>query len=344
MSVPLSAETYSRLAITKVYEADDRDACVTSLDFDDNGQFLISSLTNESIHLYDAHKGKYSKPVFSKKYGCHLAKFTHTSKNCVYASTKEDNTIRYLSLTDNVFIRYFKGHKGLVNSLEVSPVQDIFVSASLDDTVKLWDIRTSNAQAMIPSARPSYLAFDPAGLVVATASESTGKIELRDVKQFAVPFETFILPKGFKFNKIEFSNDNKYILVSSTNGDHLILDAFDGKLICQLGKVTPIPPRAWPDSGAATFTPCGKFVFAGNGDGTVSLYNLKSEPGKPLPKVLHPISSLKGDTRPRMCAFNPKYLQLITADSQLVSKNLQSSFFKSILTKIIKSMWLPDFD
>lgn len=320
MSLALTAETYTKLAITKVYEADDRDACVTSLDFDDNGQFLISSLTNESIHLYDASKGKYSKPVFSKKYGCHLAKFTHTSKNCVYASTKEDNTIRYLSLTDNVYIRYFKGHKGLVNSLEVSPVQDVFVSASLDDSVKLWDIRTSNAQASVPSERPNYVAFDPSGLVVAIASESKERVELRDVKQFdSKPFESFSLPKGFKFNKIEFSNDNKYILMSSTNGDHLILDAFYGHLICQLGKVIPIPPRAWPDSGAATFTPCGKFVFAGNGDGTVSLWSLKTEPGKTLPKVIYPISSLKGDTRPRMCAFNPKYLQLITADSQLVS-------------------------
>ncbi|CAM9016956.1 unnamed protein product [Wickerhamomyces anomalus] len=201
-------------------------------------------------------------------------------KNCVYASTKEDNTIRYLSLNDNSYIRYFRGHKGLVTSLEVSPLQDVFCSASLDDTIKLWDTRTSSFQASIPSEKPSYVAFDPSGLVIAVASEATGKVELRDAKQFdAMPFQTCQLPKE------------------------------------------PIPPRAWPDTGSACFSPDGRFVFAGNGDGKVALWDLNVEPGQKLPPVLPPISKLIGDTKPRMCAFNPKHLELITADTQLVSTN-----------------------
>lgn len=322
MSVPLTPETYSKFRVSKVFESTDPEACITSLDFDDSGQFLISTLTNESINLYDAFKGTYSKPIYSKKYGCHLAKFTHQQKNCVYASTKEDNTIRYLSLNDNSYIRYFRGHKGLVTSLEVSPLQDVFCSASLDDTIKLWDTRTSSFQASIPSEKPSYVAFDPSGLVIAVASEATGKVELRDAKQFdAMPFQTCQLPKGFRFNKIEFSNDNKYFLLSSTNQKHMILDAFDLFVHTELGETEAIPPRAWPDTGSACFSPDGRFVFAGNGDGKVALWDLNVEPGQKLPPVLPPISKLIGDTKPRMCAFNPKHLELITADTQLVSTN-----------------------
>lgn len=336
MSSPLSAETLSKFTVSKTFQSTDPDACITSLDFDDSGQFLISTLTNESINLYDASKGAFVKPIYSKKYGCHLAKFTHQQKNCVYASTKEDNTIRYLSLNDNSYIRYFKGHKGLVNSLEVSPIQDVFCSASIDDTVKLWDIRTSSFQASIPAERPSFVSFDPAGIVLAVGSETTGTVELRDIKQFAaMPFITFQLPKSFKYNKIEFSNDNKYILLSSLNNNHLILDAFEGFIVTQLGDTQPIPIRAWPDSGSACFSPDGRFVFAGNGDGRLYLYDLKTEKDKKLPPVLQPTARLVGDTKPRMCAFNPKLLELVTADSQLVSVLIRREILRSILTSNI---------
>lgn len=48
--------------------------------------------------------------VNSKKYGVDLIHFAHASKDAVHCSTKVDNTIRYLSLHDNKYIRYFMGH------------------------------------------------------------------------------------------------------------------------------------------------------------------------------------------------------------------------------------------
>jgi len=47
----------------------------------------------------------------SKKYGIDLPRFTHRSTNIIYASTKEDDTIRYHSLHDNKYLQYFRGHK-----------------------------------------------------------------------------------------------------------------------------------------------------------------------------------------------------------------------------------------
>ena len=40
--------------------------------------------------------------------------------------------MRYMSVHDNKYIRYFLGHKARVISLDVSPINDTFVTSSQD--------------------------------------------------------------------------------------------------------------------------------------------------------------------------------------------------------------------
>lgn len=54
-----------------------------------------------------------------------------------------------MSFYDNKFLRYFKGHTKQVVGLEMSPQDDTFLSSALDDTVRLWDLRTPNCQACL---------------------------------------------------------------------------------------------------------------------------------------------------------------------------------------------------
>lgn len=79
---------------------------ITSVDFDDTGEWCVTAGEDETIQVYDCKRGKYapcflkgallmcrhSKTLYSKKYGVHLARFTHHSQNVIYASTKEDGT------------------------------------------------------------------------------------------------------------------------------------------------------------------------------------------------------------------------------------------------------------
>lgn len=85
----------------------------------------------------------------SKKYGVDLIHFAHANKDAIHSSTKIDNTIRYLSLHDNKYLRYFLGHTKKVVSLCMSPLDDMFLSGSLDKTIRLWDLRTNNCQVKI---------------------------------------------------------------------------------------------------------------------------------------------------------------------------------------------------
>lgn len=66
---------------------------VLSLDFDDKGESLITSETDESIQLYNVLDGTFKKSLYSKKYGVKLAKFTHNATSIIYASTKENGAL-----------------------------------------------------------------------------------------------------------------------------------------------------------------------------------------------------------------------------------------------------------
>src|SRR5438045_8454133 len=69
-------------------------------------------------------------------------------------------------------------------------------------------------------------------------------------------------PRMPEFSRLEFSNDEKSILVGTNGGVHYILDAFDGGIKARLTEHTSNPS---PDlsSGDVSFTPAARYVMAG---------------------------------------------------------------------------------
>ena len=49
---------------------------------------------------------------------------------CLQVPSPTENTIRYLSMHDNKYMRYFRGHTEEVTSLDISPNSDAFLSAA----------------------------------------------------------------------------------------------------------------------------------------------------------------------------------------------------------------------
>lgn len=126
---------------------------------------------------------RHTKTLYSKKYGVHLARFTHRSSAILYASTKEDDTIRYHSLHDNKYLQYFRGHKRRVVSLEMSPVDDTFLSGAVDDAVRLWDLRSPSAQGHLRVKGHPVVGYDPSGAVFAVALNERNAVLLYDIKK-----------------------------------------------------------------------------------------------------------------------------------------------------------------
>ncbi|KAI7963088.1 hypothetical protein MJO28_001182 [Puccinia striiformis f. sp. tritici] len=294
----------------------------TSISFDDEGEHLIATAEDESLQLFGARNGKHLKQAFSKKYGCSLARFTHKSSAVIHASTKEDDTIQYLSLHDKTYIRYFKGQKRRVVSLEMSPRDDTVLSGSTDDTVRLWDLRSPSCQGVLNIAGQPCVAFDPSGLVFAIALNMKQTILLYDLREF--DSEPFIA---------------KHIEdpVLAPGDIHYVLDAFNGDILARLeghqglGYAPPLDSMFPGQSGSSeetTWTPDSRYVFSGSADGKVSVWDVQPPKVDPIhamraPESPHatwqPLKVYDGHLgNPSRCVgFNPRLGMLATAATEL---------------------------
>ena len=201
----------------------DHQARINSVDFSKDGELLLSSGDDQHVYIYSCQHGTQVQTSQCRKYGVESARFTHDPFSIIAASRNDyDHGIRYLSLHDNRYMRFFKGHTDRVVALEMSPKEDTFASASADDTVRLWDLRTTDCTGVIRFAggRRAAIAFDLQGMVFA-ASGGGGQTKMYDVRAYDKgPFATFTPDMGgpIDFSSVKFSHDGKLMLLGTTQG------------------------------------------------------------------------------------------------------------------------------
>ncbi|XP_067144914.1 WD repeat-containing protein 82-like [Centruroides vittatus] len=302
MNMKLVDHVVKSFRIAKVFnENADR---INSIDFSSNGETLISSSDDDSIVIYDCERGTHRKTLHSKKYGVDLIRYTHAANTAIHCSTKVDDTIRYLSLHDNKYIRYFSGHSKKVVVLSMSPIDDTFLSGSLDKTIRLWDLRSPNCQGLMHLTGRPVGNFDPDGVIFAVGINSE-IVKLYDLRSFDKgPFNSFNLAHetNCDWTGLKFSPDGKTILIS-TNGQviHLI-DAFGGSALQTF--TDHVNNRAIPLE--ASFSPDSQFVFSGSTDGNIHVWN--SESG-----VETAILNCEYNGPMHCVQFNPKFMMLASA-------------------------------
>jgi len=285
---------------------------INSVDFSVSGDTLISSSDDESIVIYDCQTGTPKRSLNSKKYGVDLIHYTHASNTAIHSSTKIDDTIRYLSLHDNKYIRYFQGHEKKVVTLCMSPIDDKFLSGSLDQTIRLWDLRHPVCLGLMHLPGRPVANFDPEGLIFA-AGISSETIKLYDLRSFEKgPFSNFKITKDMRDQNIEwtglkFSPDGKTILVS-TNGSMIkLIDAFNGNVLQTFtghANARNIPLEA-------SFTPDAQFVLCGSSDGKIHIWN--AEKGNKVAVL----NSEHSDTI-QSVQFNPKFMMFVSTCQQMI--------------------------
>ncbi|KAI0833258.1 WD40-repeat-containing domain protein [Trametes gibbosa] len=321
---------------------------ITGISFDDRGDQVITAAEDETFRLYNCKSGKQVKILYSKKYGVDLPRFTHKNTAILHASTKEDDTIRYHSLHDNKYLQYFKGHKGRVTSLEMSPVDDGFISGSMDKTVRLWDLRSPTCKGLLNLPASPVVAYDASGLVFAVGVNQYSRILLYDQANFdKAPFMTVTLedptlslvsfpPRAIYMTSLAFSTDGKYLLVGCSGDAHYIMDAFDGYLLAKLEghiglerRKLDIPPNIEPSKGCSgeevSWTPDSKFVVSGSLDGKIYIWDVQILPQAPKPIDLKshplrllPLAALEGHPGPSRCVkYNPRFAMLCSAGVEL---------------------------
>lgn len=281
---------------------------INHLDYTADGTTLITSSFDDSIIVYDCNSGTKSRSVNSKKYGVDLIHFAHANKDAIHSSTKVDNTIRYLSLHDNKYLRYFLGHTKKVVTLSMSPLDDMFLSGSLDKTIRLWDLRTNNCQGLMQLPSRPIAAFDPEGLIFAAGINSE-TVKLYDLRSFDKgPFDTFnlVAETNVEWTGMKFTPDGRNILIT-TNGNFMrLIDAFCGNISHTLTG----HENEKNETLNATFSPDSKYIFCGSSDDTILCWSRDSG---------RIVERLKADHTGTIenVMFNPKFFMLASACSQL---------------------------
>uniref|UniRef100_A0A2P2JQJ9 WD repeat-containing protein 82 n=2 Tax=Rhizophora mucronata TaxID=61149 RepID=A0A2P2JQJ9_RHIMU len=271
----LNDDTVRSMSIGAVFS--DFGGKINSVDFHRKDDLLVTASEDDSVRLFDIASAKLLKTTYHRKHGTDRICFTHHPSSVICSSRYNlDSTgesLRYLSMYDNRCLRYFKGHKERVVSLCMSPINDSFMSGSLDHTVRIWDLRVNACQGILHLRGRPTVAYDQQGLVFAVAMEG-GAIKLFDSRSYDKgPFDTFLVGGDTaEVCDIKFSNDGKSMLLTTSSNNIYVLDAYVGEKRC--GFSMESSPNTTME---ATFTPDGQYVVSGSGDGTLHAWNINTK-------------------------------------------------------------------
>lgn len=219
-------------------------------------------------------------------------------------------------------------------------MDDTFLSAAVDDSVRLWDLRSPAAQGSLRVQGHPVVAYDPSGAVFAIAINERSSVLLYDVRKFdqnpflvitvddtAALSQVSMPPRVPVITALTFNQTGEYILVGTAGDVHYVMDSFSGKFLFRLaghvgleraeGARMGMAPSAGISGEEFTWTPDGRMVIAGSATGQLCVWTLpNTTPSSPM--TLLPDAMLNGhEGTPRAVAFNPRCAQLSIGGAQV---------------------------
>eukprot|EP01039_Chlorochromonas_danica_P010335 gene10334-11439_t len=158
---------------------------VTNLHFHSEGKHLLASSGQSSIHFIDCNNGEEKKKIHCKSTGVGHISFSHHDQCVLVTSRLKPFNTSYLCLYDNRYLMKLEGHEEYITSLSMSPINDTFLTASEDHTVRQWDLLSGKETMKIQlptassSVSPPTAHFDCSGLVYGVHVHTTSTNQLQ---------------------------------------------------------------------------------------------------------------------------------------------------------------------
>ncbi|XP_072042057.1 THO complex subunit 3-like isoform X2 [Amphiura filiformis] len=207
----------------------------------------------------------------TKEYSGHSAKVHSVAWSCdgkMLASGSFDKTVCLYSLDRDRLSREgtLRGHTDSVDQLCWHPSNpELFVTASGDKTIKIWDARQSKTIATINTKGENInISWSPNGQTIAVGNKED-LVTFVDVKTHKIRAE-----EQFKVEVNEISWNNKNDLFFLTNG-HGCINILSYPELKQLHVLNAHPANCI----CIKFDPSGKYFATGSADALVSLWDVE---------------------------------------------------------------------
>ena len=199
---------------------------VWSLAISPNGQLIAIGNDRSTIELFDRQTGEFSKVLREHANVIRSLVMTQTGK---IVSGDGDGNINIWNRDDSLE-RRLEGHSASIWSLAVSPNGQTLISSSEDESIRIWNLATGEADEIILSQDTVVyaVAFGPDGQIFASAGkDKVIKIwNAKDLTQLkSLPGHQDVI------RAIAISPDGKYLVSGSWDKTVKVWELQSGKLI-----------------------------------------------------------------------------------------------------------------
>ncbi len=264
-------DTGEQLAVLEGHEGG-----VDCANFDYDGKRIITASSDKTACIWDAYNGKQLAIMKGHEDDIAYAAFSPDGKYAVTGggsvSESEDNTVRLWEAESGKQLTIIQGHIEMVRCVGFSPNGQLLISASLDETSRIWDIYNRKQLILQHEASVNHAEFSTDGRKIVTASNK-GVARVWDV---ATGQQTAIM-EGHKtpVNHATFSPDGKYIVTASGNFIGKSVDNTARLWNANTGELLNIMLHEKSVEHVA-FSPDGKKIVTASWDKTIRIWDANS--------------------------------------------------------------------
>lgn len=252
---------------------------VWSVAFAPDGKTLASGGRNDTIWLWSLAES-FGEPMVIKRHKKPVTSVAFTPNGRTLASGSYDGTIQVWSLAEpRAEPLVFKGHEDGVSTIAFAPDGEILASGNYDGTIRVWSLAEPNKEALVFKERiydadtdftsaVTHVTFTPDSKTLLSGSED-GTIRLWSLT------ESNHQPVVLKQRGMTpvFAPDGK-TLASVADGIELwsLSEPYREAVVLKWHE-----DDVGISSRSIAFTPNGEMLVSGHSDGTIRLWNLKTE-------------------------------------------------------------------
>ncbi|NET57181.1 MAG: hypothetical protein F6K47_13765 [Symploca sp. SIO2E6] len=239
---------------------------ITSISFSPDGKTLATASRDLTVRLWSVEGYNLeTKTLFGHYAAVDSVSFSPDGKLLI-ATASFDGTVK-LWKENGTLSKTLQGDENWVNSVSFSPDGKFLASASVDGTIRLWNL-TKSQEPTNPFGDQDdvySVKFNPDGKILAIVS-TDGTVKLGNLDDKTI---TPLQGNNAPVNNVSFSPDGKTLATVSLNGTLQLWNLTDQEPTTIKGHISEV--------NNVSFSPDGKTLATVSLDGTIRLWNLTSQ-------------------------------------------------------------------